>query len=73
MDVSDSDQTVYGVNDGRQEPEKRLTVSFRDVGIDVHGQGEDIAPTFMSVVTSWIVFKKHTSKRVRSTQPHSLT
>ncbi|KAH7230842.1 ABC multidrug transporter [Fusarium solani] len=63
MDASDSEQTVYGLRDGRQEAQKRLTVSFQDVGIDVHGLGEDFASTFMSVITDWIPFKGHTSKR----------
>ncbi|RKK50582.1 Brefeldin A resistance protein [Fusarium oxysporum f. sp. cepae] len=63
MDASDSEQTVYGLPGGRQEAQKRLTVSFHDVGIDVHGLGEDFASTFISVITDWIPFKGHTSKR----------
>ncbi|KAH7148162.1 ABC multidrug transporter [Fusarium sp. MPI-SDFR-AT-0072] len=63
MDASDSERTVYGLHDNQQEAQKRLTVSFQDVGIDVHGLGEDFASTCTSVITDWISFKAHTSKR----------
>ncbi|RBR01899.1 hypothetical protein FVER53263_20899 [Fusarium verticillioides] len=63
MDASDSERTVYGLHDNQQEAQKRLTVSFQDVGIDIHGLGEDFASTCTSVITDWISFKAHTSKR----------
>ncbi|KAF5626367.1 multidrug resistance CDR1 [Fusarium tjaetaba] len=63
MDASDSERTVYGLQDNQQEAQKRLTVSFQDVGVDVHGLGEDFASTCTSVITDWKSFKEHTSKR----------
>jgi ATP-binding cassette subfamily G (WHITE) protein 2 (SNQ2) len=33
---------------------KQLTVTFRDVGIQVHGMGEDYAPTFRSVAAHFL-------------------
>ncbi|EFW98765.1 ABC multidrug transporter [Grosmannia clavigera kw1407] len=55
MDASDNEKTVYGADhDGDRMPQKHLTVSFQDVNILVHGQGEDFAPTFTSVVANLI-------------------
>lgn len=46
---SDSDSPSSGSN-GVKPPQKRLTVTFQDVAVRVHGLGEDYGSTCASVV-----------------------
>jgi hypothetical protein len=48
-------------------PQKRLTVTFKDVAVQVAGLGEDYGSTVASVITDLIPFfkKNQTQPRVR--------
>jgi hypothetical protein len=59
---SDSDSSSSKVD---ATPQKRLTVTFEDLGIHVFGLGEDFGSTCLSVV--WDIFRfgdRNKSKRV---------
>lgn len=49
--------------------EKRLTVSFKDLGIRVHGAGEDYVSTIASVAAELFTFSRNQQhQRVRAHQ-----
>lgn len=56
-------------NNHHRSSDPGLTVTFKDVGIEVHGQGEDYGATVGSVVRSLIPSfgKSHKSARVSLT------
>ncbi|EXF83814.1 multidrug resistance protein CDR1 [Colletotrichum fioriniae PJ7] len=64
--IYDSDQTVPADDSLRDfgQPQKRLTVTFKDLSIEVHGLGEDYGSTCLSVLADLFPFaKSQTSRR----------
>jgi hypothetical protein len=51
--------------------ERRLTVTLRQVSVQVHDVGEDFAPTFLSVLGDLIPFGRH--KPAKRTILHNIT
>lgn len=67
--IYDSDRTVQADDSLRDfdQPQKALTVTFKDLSIEVHGLGEDYGSTCLSVLADLLPFaKSQTSRRVRA-------
>lgn len=66
--VSDADTPNEKAATSQYIPGKGLTVTFRDVAVEVHGEGEDYGPTVASVVRNLVPSfgQSKQSTRVRS-------